>query len=124
MLVPFEGRHSENLHALSLDEIHTQFGKIHQITVMNIWLLRTSVGSPDMEHKLLLAALASGLSGTGFPESPHDLRALKSSLHFFPDTQCADEKYNAIVDACSFVGGLLFPTRAFKDFFPCCSKVL
>lgn len=36
LLARFAGKHSENPHALSPDEAHTQPGRIHQISVTNI----------------------------------------------------------------------------------------
>lgn len=83
LLSPFEGKHGENLHARSLDKAHIKLGRIHQISVTNIWLLPTSVLSLDVEHELLLSAMASGISVSGFPESPCNLRTLKSLLLLF-----------------------------------------
>lgn len=36
LLARFAGKHSENPHALSPEEAHTQPGRIHQISVTNI----------------------------------------------------------------------------------------
>ena len=62
----FEGKHGENLHALSPDKAQTQRGRIYQITVTNTLFLSTSVLSPDLENELLLSAIASGISVSGF----------------------------------------------------------
>lgn len=68
MLALFEGKHGENLHVLSPDKAQTQRGRIDQITVTNTFFLSTSVLSLDLENELLLSAIASGISVSGFSE--------------------------------------------------------
>lgn len=67
LLSPFEGKHSQDIHELSPDKAPTHSGRIHQISVTKVWLLPISVIFPDMEHDLLLSAMASGISVSGLP---------------------------------------------------------
>lgn len=68
LLAPFEGKHSENLLALSTGKAQTRPGRIYQISMTNVWGASISVLSLDMENDLLVSTMASGISISGFPE--------------------------------------------------------
>lgn len=68
LLALFEGKHSENIYAVSSDKAPTQPGRIHQISVTKVWRLPISVVFPDMKHELLLSAMTSDISVSGLPD--------------------------------------------------------
>lgn len=115
LLAPFEGKHSENLHALSTGKAQTQPGRIYRISMTNIWYLSTSVLSVDMENGLLVSAMASGISISRFPEIslwPQNPKIFAAQFFWH---QCAVEKSNAIMGAWV----LSLPDRWFREFLSC-----